>query len=71
MKTVELKIEGMMCNHCRSHVESALNAVEGVSASVDLQTATATCRIKETVAVADLKKAVSDAGYAVTDLTER
>ena len=71
MKTVELKIEGMMCNHCRSHVESALNAVEGVSASVDLQTATATCRIKETVAVTDLKKAVSDAGYAVTDLTER
>ena len=30
------RVEGMMCNHCRMHVEKALNALEGVSASVTL-----------------------------------
>ena len=71
MKTVELKIEGMMCNHCRTHVESALNAVEGVSATVDLQTAKATCRIENNTAVDVLKKAVTGAGYTVTDVIEK
>lgn len=71
MKTVELKIEGMMCSHCRTHVESALNAVEGVSATVDLQTAKATCRIENNTAVDVLKKAVTGAGYTVTDIIEK
>lgn len=70
VKTVKLRIEGMMCHHCRTHVESALNAVEGVSASVDLQTATATCRLSGNIDPAILKKAVTDAGYTVTDVTE-
>ena len=42
MKAV-LKIDGMMCNHCRMHVEKALSAVEGVTAvTVDLEAKTAT-----------------------------
>ena len=28
----EFKVEGMMCNHCRMHVEKALNSMEGVHA---------------------------------------
>ena len=24
----EYKVEGMMCNHCRMHVEKALNSIE-------------------------------------------
>ena len=32
----EFKIEGMMCNHCRMHVEKALNSMEGVHATVTL-----------------------------------
>ncbi|MGN0715596.1 MAG: heavy metal translocating P-type ATPase, partial [Anaerovoracaceae bacterium] len=36
MKKV-LKIEGMMCNHCQAHVDKALNGLEGVTASVDLE----------------------------------
>ncbi len=29
-------VEGMMCNHCRTHVEEALNSISGVHASVTL-----------------------------------
>lgn len=33
----EFKVDGMMCNHCRMHVEKALNALEGVRAAVTLE----------------------------------
>ena len=32
------KVEGMMCQNCRKHVENALNSMEGVMASVNLET---------------------------------
>ena len=37
-KTMEkqFKVSGMMCQHCRMHVEKALNKLEGVSATVTL-----------------------------------
>ena len=35
-------IEGMMCPRCQAHVEKALNALEGVTATVDLAAGTAT-----------------------------
>ena len=31
------KVEGMMCQNCRKHVEKALNSMEGVSAVVTLE----------------------------------
>ncbi len=34
-------VEGMMCDHCRAHVEKALNTVEGVKAVVTLSPAEA------------------------------
>ena len=30
-----IKIEGMACGHCSARVEKALNAIDGVSATVD------------------------------------
>lgn len=38
----EFKVEGMMCNHCRMHVEKALNKLEGVNATVTLDPPVAT-----------------------------
>lgn len=32
----EFKVEGMTCNHCRMHVEKALNSIDGVHATVTL-----------------------------------
>jgi len=33
----EFKVEGMMCDHCRMHVEKALNSIAGVKATVTLE----------------------------------
>ena len=63
MKKV-LTVEGMMCNHCKMHVEKALAGVAGVeSAEVDLEAKTATVSLKEDVADQVLLDAVKDAGY--------
>ena len=59
-------IEGMMCPHCRDHVEKALNALEGVSATVDLTANTAS--VTGDVSDDAIRKAVTDAGYSVTGI---
>ena len=56
-----LKITGMMCEHCKSHVETALRAVSGVTdVAVDLKNGTATVQGGQ---VAELIAAVKAAGY--------
>ena len=61
-----MKIEGMMCAHCQAHVEKALNALPGVTATVDLaaKTATVTGQAED----AALKAAVEEAGYQVVSI---
>lgn len=61
-----LIIEGMMCKHCQAHAEKALNAMEGVTATVDLEAGTATCEVAEGVTDEMLKAAIAEAGYEVT-----
>ncbi len=63
-----LTVEGMMCTHCSGRVESALNALPGVSAHVDLEKKTATVTAAPEVTDATLRKAVEDAGYKVTKI---
>lgn len=61
-----IKIEGMMCKHCKAHVEKALLAVPGVeSVEVSLEDKCAT--VTGTASAGELKKAVVDAGYEVVD----
>ena len=68
VSTMEKKIviEGMMCAHCQAHVEKALNALPGVTATVDLaaKTATVTGQAED----AALKAAVEEAGYQVVSI---
>ena len=68
MTTRTMKIEGMMCSHCSSRVEKALNAIDGVSATVDLEGKTATVHAEPQVDNAALKTAVEDAGYTVVSI---
>jgi Cu2+-exporting ATPase len=59
----------MSCGHCRAHVEKALNSVAGVVATVTLSPPVATAGFTgpaETT-VAELKKAVADAGYRLVE----
>ncbi len=55
------KVEGMMCNHCRTHVENALNGIEGVKATVTLDPPQAIIEFTETeIALKELQQAVLD-----------
>jgi len=63
METV-IKVEGMMCPHCKARVESVCKAVAGtVDAVVDLAEKQVTVTGNADVAL--LKKAITDAGYEV------
>ena len=61
-------IEGMSCGHCSARVEKALNALDGVSAKVDLEAKTAAIETEGRVSDEQLRAAVTDAGYDVVSL---
>ncbi len=71
VKQMEKKIviEGMSCAHCSGRVEKALNALDGVSASVDLASKTAAVRLTKQVSDDALKSAVTGAGYEVVSIS--
>ena len=65
METI-IKVNGMMCPHCKARVEAVCKAVDGaVDAVVDLQEKQVT--VTGNAAVDALKKAIVDAGYEVVD----
>jgi len=65
METV-IKVNGMMCPHCKARVEAVCKAVEGTAdAIVDLQQKQVT--VKGAASVELLKKAITDAGYEVVE----
>ena len=64
--TTVIKVEGMMCTHCKAMVEKVCKAVPGtVDAVVDLQAKNVT--VTGDASVDALKKAITDAGYEVVD----
>ena len=66
MKT--LTIEGMSCMHCVNAVTKALNAIAGVnSATVVLESNSATVDVDDSVTDEILRTAVEEAGYTVTN----
>lgn len=60
-----IQIEGMSCAHCKARVEQALNALEGVSALVDLDAKTASVTCAKELPEQLLAQTVTDAGYTV------
>ena len=69
LMTKTMVIEGMMCAHCQAHVEKALNALDGVSATVNLEAKTATVSLDAPVSDDVLKNAVAQAGYEVVSIS--
>ena len=65
-----LKIDGMSCGNCANRVENALNALEGVWASVDLGSQEALVRMKQPTDPELLKNAVRKQGYTVIRITD-
>lgn len=59
-----LKIKGMMCDHCKTHVTSALSALDGVeSVEVNLEAGTANIKMSKEIGNEVFKTAIEDAGY--------
>ena len=66
MEGIELKIEGMSCEHCVARTEKALAAVTGVNeVQVRLEPGSATVT-GENVSLDDLIDAVDQAGFTAT-----
>ena len=64
----EMLVEGLSCGHCSARVEKALNAIDGVTATVDLDKKTAFIELAKEVPDSALKAAVEDAGYEVAEI---
>lgn len=64
----EVLIGGMSCDGCAQNVENALNALDGVWATVSFADHTARVRSKHPVDREVLEGAVKDAGYYVMKL---
>lgn len=62
--TMEITVNGMMCQHCEAHVKEALEKIAGVEeATANHEANTVTLKTSADVAEADLKAAVEGAGY--------
>ncbi len=71
LRTVTLKIGGMMCEHCEATVKKALEAVDGVvSAKADHTAGTAVILLNQEVPGEVLKKAVEEKDYEFIGITE-
>lgn len=65
----ELSVEGMMCQNCVKHVTHALEEIPGAEQiSVSLEEKKAMVTVPDTVTDDDLKAAISEAGYDVTEI---
>lgn len=67
----ELKIEGMMCEHCKAHVTKALNGLEGAEAEVNLDAGTAVVRSQQEISDDTFKAAIEDAGYELKGIERK
>ena len=61
--TVEFAVSGMTCGACAARIQDQLNKIDGVDASVNYATETATVRTRFGVQTDELIRAVEDAGY--------
>ena len=68
-QTITVLVEGMMCKHCQTKVQTALEGIDGVSrVEVDLQNKKATLELTESVADDTIITAVENAGFKVNGI---
>lgn len=58
-----IQVEGMMCQHCVSHVKNALEKIPGVQAEVSLEKHEAIVTFEQEIDNETLTKAIQEAGY--------
>lgn len=65
-KTISIK--GMSCANCSARVEKALNALDGVKATVDLSAGKATVECGADISDSALREAVEALGFDCTGI---
>ena len=65
-----IRISGMHCQNCVNSVTSALNAIDGVSAKVNLKDNSAEVSYDRPVDISALKQAVEKAGFQVVSISQ-
>ncbi len=64
MKEIIINVNGMMCNHCKAHVENALLEVEGViEANASLEEKNVTIKYNGDINRDEFISAIMNAGY--------
>lgn len=66
MTSIDLAIKGMTCASCSARIERKLGKFDGVSASVNYATETASVTFPDTIAPDQLVAAIESIGYRVT-----
>ncbi len=66
MNTLVLNVEGMMCKHCKAHVEEACKKVQGViDATASLEAKNVTITYEGDIQSEEIVKNITEAGYEV------
>jgi copper chaperone CopZ len=65
---VNIRVDGMTCNHCKARVENALNDHSGVWAEVNLAKRTVAVRMKERISDDEIKGIITAEGYTVKEI---
>ncbi|MEU5944654.1 heavy-metal-associated domain-containing protein [Micromonospora sp. NPDC047465] len=68
MTTASWAVSGMACGHCAAFVTEEIERLRGVTAvAVDVEAGTVTVTSDRILAVAEVRAAVEEAGYELTD----
>ena len=64
-----LTVDGMHCSNCTRYVENALNSLEGIWATADLQDKEVIVLSKQIRENSELERVVAEAGYTVLKIS--
>ena len=68
-KKVKFDIQGMTCSSCSSHVEKALNSIEGVTkVEVNLESKTAVIESNKDIDNSKINKAIEEAEFTIKEI---
>ncbi len=68
MKEIELKVQGMTCQHCVNTVSRAVSSLEGVSkVEVFLDSGKVKVQMETDIPMEDIKKSIEEWGYKVVE----
>ncbi|WP_395053528.1 heavy metal-binding domain-containing protein, partial [Flavobacterium sp.] len=69
--THKYTISGMSCNGCKSKVEKALNEIDGIEATVSLETNSASITMEKHIPISKFQEVLSSIGnYSISDFDE-